>query len=162
MKHTFLTALLLAASSTTVAEDFSAIFGIVPGEPVPYLQDGFGPSPNNTYEKPIRGEKLGHYFQHIQVMVLPPETVAHFYGTRAYRGALQCMEDMASIKEILLPLFPNPEDENEYQRLTVDGEIRLSLGCRTTGRIPYYSLRMHVSHIEAASKLREQIFGPDR
>ena len=79
MKQSFVVLLMLAISNSTFAADFTDLFGIVPGEPVPYLRGEFGPSPNNMYEKPVPSKELAAYFQYLQVMVLPPDTVAYFY-----------------------------------------------------------------------------------
>lgn len=71
MKKAFLAVLMLAISNNTFAADFTSLFGIVPGEPVPDLRGEFGPSPNNMYEKPVPSKELAPYFQYLQVMVLP-------------------------------------------------------------------------------------------
>lgn len=159
-RQTIVAVLMLVVSNAAFAGDFEALFGIVPGERIPYLKSEFGQSPNNIYEKPVQGRQLAEFFQHIQVIVLPPDTVANFYAVRAYRGPVQCLEDMASINQILMPLFPDSEEGNAYQRVSADGGVRLSLGCGTDGRTPFYTLRMHVSHIESTSELTRQIFGP--
>ena len=154
--------LLLLNGGPALAVDFESVFGLVPGEPISYLTEDFRAPPDNAYEKPLPNGELTQYFQHIIVMGLPPRTAATVQAKRAYWGALKCMEDMSSIREYLIPLFPKTKGKNEFERFSEDGEMSLYLGCGTSGNHPHYTLRMHISHKESASELRSLLFGPDR
>jgi len=150
----FLAFAALIMSSPASAEDMTSLFGLVPGQEVPNIIEGFSDSQLSVYERPLLKGPLSEYFQHIEVTVLPPRTVAVVSALRAYKNSLDCMKARGELEGVLEGVFPVVRDEHLGLRATENGDIRLSLSCSTSGSVPYYSLEVNARHQPSLEALR--------
>jgi len=150
--------MLLLTCYTANAQDMDAVFGVVPGQEVPNATQDFGDSQFSVYERPVSAEPLSEYFQHIEVTVVPPRTIAVISALRAYENGRDCMKDRADLERVLERVFPVIRDPELGVRETEEKETRLSLSCSTSGSVPYYSLKLNVTHQPSLDVLRKALF----
>ena len=146
--------MLLLTCYAVHAQDMHSVFGLVLGQEVPNATKDIGDSQFSVYEHPLSEGPLSDYFQHIEVTVAPPRTVAVLSALRAYENGLECMEERAELERLLEIVFPVVRDGGMGVRETKGGESRLSLSCSTSGSVPYYSLKLNVTHQPSLDALR--------
>jgi hypothetical protein len=156
--RSLLASMMLLTCCTANAQDMRATFGIVPGQEIPNATQDFGDSRFSVYERPLSEEPLSEYFQHIAVTVVPPRTIAVMSALRAYENGPECMEDRAELERVLERVFPVIRDLDLGVRETEEKETTLSLSCSTTGSVPYYSLKLNVTHQPSLDALRQALF----